>query len=262
MDKVRTARCLVLQYLESCSSEDPEHAEEYSVSIECLKTIWTIDNATISYPGVRTLLDLIPEPAYDRERAIQLKLEGNNALKAGDLGTALAKYTEAISVDPTEPTFFCNRAAVHSRQSNHSSAIEDCERAIALDPKYATAYSRLGFAYFSLDQRDKAREAYERGIRACPENQALRDNLKSLGPAPAAGPGDGPDLAAMFGNNPMFAGLAERLKSPEVQAVLQEPEMAALIAEVQANPASLMSRFGDPRVQRLFGLVMGGGPHP
>jgi tetratricopeptide (TPR) repeat protein len=263
MDKSRTARSLIVQYLESCATDDPEHAEEYTVSVECLKTIWGIDGPSVAVPGIRSLLDLIPAQVYDRERAIQLKLDGNTALKNGDLDLALAKYTEAISVDPTEPTFYCNRAAVYSRQNNHEVAIADCEKAISLDPKYATAYSRLAFAYFSTDRRDKAREAYERGIRACPENQALKDNLQSLGPEPAPAGGAAPDLAAMLGplaNSPMFAGVAEKLKSPEVQAVLQEPEMAALTAELQANPSAIMAKMGDPRVQRLFGLLMGGGP--
>jgi small glutamine-rich tetratricopeptide repeat-containing protein alpha len=263
MDKTRVARSLIVQYLESCAADDPEHAEEYTVSVECLKTIWDLDSSSVSVPGIRSLLDLLPEQVYDRERAIQLKLDGNNALRTGNLDLAIAKYTEAIAVDPTEATFYCNRAAVHSRQGNHEIAIADCEKAISLDPKYATAYSRLGFAYFSTDQRDKAREAYERGIRVCPDNQALKDNLNSLGPEPAAAGGAAPDLGAMFGafaNNPMFAGIADRLKSPEVQAVLQEPEMAALVAELQANPSAIMAKMGDPRMQRLFGLLMGGGP--
>jgi tetratricopeptide (TPR) repeat protein len=269
MDKTRIARCLIVKYLESCATEDPDHAEEFTISIECLKTIWSIDDPTISLPGVRSLVDLIPDQVYDRERGIQLKLEGNTALKNGDYDLALAKYTEAIATDPTEPTFYCNRAAAHSKKENHAAAIPDCEKAISLDPKYASAYSRLGFAYFSLSEIEKAKEAFERGIRACPENQSLKENLASLGVTPnegaGGGGGAGPDLAGLLGamgNNPMFAGIAERMKSPEVAALLQEPEMLGLLAELQANPAGVMAKMGDPRMQRLLGAVMGGGGHP
>jgi tetratricopeptide (TPR) repeat protein len=260
MDKSRIARCLILRYLESCAADDPEHDEEFSVSIECLKNIWGIQDTSTALPGVRSLLDLIPDQVYDKERGIKLKLEGNAALKDGNFDLALAKYTEAIAADPTEPTFYCNRAAVRSRRGEHDLAIPDCEKALSLDPKYASAYSRLGFAYFSKGDIEKAKEAYERGIRACPDSQQLKDNLKSLPVPPAAA---APDLAGLFGglaSNPMFAGLAERFKSPEVQALVQDPEMQGLLAELQANPAALMTKLGDPRMQRLFGAVMGGGP--
>jgi tetratricopeptide (TPR) repeat protein len=262
MDKEKTLRCLIVQYLESLIPDDPEHGEELGVSVECLKTVWGIGDATVSIPGVRSLIDLIPEPQYDTERAVQLKLEGNAALKNGDLDLALAKYTEAISVNPNEATFYCNRAAVYSKKGQHESAIGDGEKAFALDPKYATAYSRLGFAYFSLNNTEKARDAYQRGIRACPDSQALKDNLQSLGPAPAP-PGGGADgLGGLFGGlagNPMFAQIAERFKSPEVQAILAEPGMADLVAELQTNPGAVMSKMGDPRVQRILAAVMGSG---
>jgi tetratricopeptide (TPR) repeat protein len=252
MDKTNIARRLVVRYLESCVASDPEHEEEFSVSIECLKTIWAIQDTSVPLPGVNSLIDLIPDRTIDKERGVQLKLEGNAALRDGNYDLALAKYTEAIAADPTEPTFYCNRAAVRSKQGEHALAIPDCQKAIELDPKYATAYSRLGFAHFSLNQNDKAREAYERGIRACPDNQQLRDNLNSLPalPPPPAG----------FENNPMFAGIAERLKSPEVEALLQDPEMAGIVAQLQSNPAALLSMMGDPRVARLIQAVMGGGP--
>lgn len=268
MDKEQIARCLIVKYLEDCAAQDKEHADELSVSIECLRNIWNITEPQIVVPGVASLVSIIPDPKYDTERAVSLKVEGNDALKAGNLDLAMAKYTEAISVDPTQATFYCNRAAVYSKKGEHLKAIDDCEKAIALDPKYVTAYSRLGFAYFQLKRVDDARKAYERGLRACPDSQALKDNLKSIGPepeAPQGGAGGAPPggdflggLLGGFAQNPMFGQLAQKLQSPEVQAILAEPGMADLVAQIQSNPASIFQNLGDPRMQRLMAAVMPG----
>jgi small glutamine-rich tetratricopeptide repeat-containing protein alpha len=57
---------------------------------------------------------------------------------------AIQSYTKAIELSPNNPIYYGNRAAAYSHLGQHVKAIEDCKRAIALDPKYAKAYSRLG----------------------------------------------------------------------------------------------------------------------
>lgn len=39
--------------------------------------------------------------------------QGNAAFKSGDYPFALSHYSQAIKLDPSQPTFFLNRAAVH-----------------------------------------------------------------------------------------------------------------------------------------------------
>ncbi|OHT00039.1 TPR Domain containing protein [Tritrichomonas foetus] len=272
MDKEKIARCLILQYLTQCCADDTEHRDELEVSIDCLKTIWGINDFSVSIPNVHSIVDLIPAPQYDTDRAMELKQEGNTLLREGNLDGAIAKYNEAIATDPNQSTFYCNRAAVYSKKGNHQQAIEDCEKAISLDQEYATAYSRLGFAYYQLGNVEKAREAYKRGLRACPNNENLKENLNSLGPDPSAGsatnnansgqmPG-GDVLGSMLGNfaqNPaMISQLAEKMNSPEVQQLMQDPEMSSFMEQIKSNPASLFSMMGDPRMQRLFQAIMGG----
>lgn len=50
----------------------------------------------------------------------------------------------AIGLDSNNAVYFCNRAAAHSKLGNHQAAIEDCNRALELDPTYSKAYGRLG----------------------------------------------------------------------------------------------------------------------
>jgi small glutamine-rich tetratricopeptide repeat-containing protein alpha len=58
---------------------------------------------------------------------------------------AIQCYTKAIELTPNNPIYYGNRAAAYSHLGQHQLAIDDCRRAISLDPKYVKAYSRLGY---------------------------------------------------------------------------------------------------------------------
>jgi Flp pilus assembly protein TadD len=44
-------------------------------------------------------------------------VQGNAAFKAGDYAAAIGHYTAAALADPSEPTFFLNRAAAYLKLS-------------------------------------------------------------------------------------------------------------------------------------------------
>lgn len=54
-------------------------------------------------------------PPSQRTNSITLSLrsEGNEAFKKQDYPTAVAKYTEAVEIDPTNHVYFSNRRCVH-----------------------------------------------------------------------------------------------------------------------------------------------------
>ena len=57
---------------------------------------------------------------------------------------AIAKYTEAIAKNSENPVYYSNRAAAYSQAGDHLKAIDDGEKAKAIDENYGKAYSRLG----------------------------------------------------------------------------------------------------------------------
>ena len=57
---------------------------------------------------------------------------------------AIAAYTDAIALDPTNAVYYSNRAAAHTSKGDHASAVADAERAIEVDASFAKAYHRLG----------------------------------------------------------------------------------------------------------------------
>lgn len=48
--------------------------------------------------------------------AVALKDQGNKAFAAHDWPTAIEFYTKAIEADPTQPTYYSNRAQVRTSQ--------------------------------------------------------------------------------------------------------------------------------------------------
>merc|ERR1712013_344818 len=68
-----------------------------------------------------------PPSAADKEEAERLKTEGNNLMRTEKFVEALEMYSKAIELDGSNPVFYCNRAAAHSKMNNHHLAIEDCE---------------------------------------------------------------------------------------------------------------------------------------
>ncbi|TFK37408.1 hypothetical protein BDQ12DRAFT_705873 [Crucibulum laeve] len=74
-----------------------------------------------------------PEPEEDvTQRAEKVKERGNVAFKAGRYGEAIDLYTEAIQLNPLEPSYLTNRAASYMAIKRFRLALEDCQMAASL----------------------------------------------------------------------------------------------------------------------------------
>lgn len=73
----------------------------------------------------------------------RMKSDGNTEYKAGRWQAASDKYSEALEVDPlnkgTNSKLLQNRALCRTQLKDYKGAIEDCERALTLDPTYTKA---------------------------------------------------------------------------------------------------------------------------
>lgn len=162
----------------------------------------------------------------------------------------LSLTNSAITLDATNPVFYCNRAAAHSRLSNYQLAADDCRMSLRYDPNYSKAYGRLGIAYSKLDRHDLALEAYRTAIQLDPSNADYQNNMAvtqqrvneqlaaettaatTAGGRPGPGPGPGglpagfPDLSGMdLGaalSNPDLMNMAQRMMTdPAMQDIMQ-----------------------------------------
>ncbi|KAF9804426.1 hypothetical protein SFRURICE_014346 [Spodoptera frugiperda] len=156
-----------------------------------------------------------------RSEAEKLKNEGNEFMKSDRHQEALEKYTRAIELDPTNPVYFCNRAAAHFKLGDNEGAVADCTAALTLQPDYSKAHSRLGLALTALERHREARAAYARAVQLEPENESYRQNLR-LADEQLAAHGERPplDLGGLLQNPALLNMATEMLADPNMQNLI------------------------------------------
>ena len=217
-----------------------------------------------------------------KKKADALKGQGNAAMQQKDYDKAIDFYTQALELQPLNPIYLSNRAAAYSGSMRHQEAKSDAEMAVAADPKFAKAWSRLGLAKFALGDAKGSMEAYRMGIEAegSGGSEAMRkgyetakrrveeeggdtddgdptDESSSRG---AAGLGGGlPDLGALAG---MFGGGGGAGGMPNLSEMMNNPMMRQMAQNLMSNPDMLNNLMSNPRVRQMaeqFGGRGGGG---
>lgn len=156
-----------------------------------------------------------------RSEAEKLKNEGNEFMKSERHREALEKYTRAIELDPTNPVYFCNRAAAHFKLGENEAAVADCTAALALQPDYGKAHSRLGLALTALERHREARMAYARAAALEPDNESYRQNLRLADEQLAAHGERAPlDLGGLLQNPALLNMATEMLADPNMQNLI------------------------------------------
>jgi len=209
-----------------------------------------------------------------------LKGQGNVAMQQKDYQKAVDLYSKAIDLNPANPIYLSNRAAAHSAMKQHDLAKEDAEMAVAADPKYTKAWSRLGLARFALGDAKGSMEAYKSGIDAEGNggSEAMRkgyetakkrveeeedeDDVTRSGPgAPSSGGGGGgmPDLSSLAG---MFGGGGAGGAGggmPDLGALMQNPMMRQMAQNMMSNPDMMSNLMNNPRLREMASSFGGGG---
>lgn len=79
-----------------------------------------------------------------KRNAEELVRKGITAARLGYKDDALAKFTEAINIDPTLPEAWYNRAVLYYESGNHPKALFDLDRAAQLNPRQANIFMQRG----------------------------------------------------------------------------------------------------------------------
>lgn len=211
-----------------------------------------------------------------------LKGQGNVAMQQKDYPKAVDFYSKAIDLVPTNPIYLSNRAAAHSAMKEHELAKQDAEMAVAADPKYTKAWSRLGLARFALGDAKGSMEAYKSGIDAEGNggSEAMRkgyetakkrveeegeeeDDVTARGGADAgagAGAGGMPDLSSLAG---MFGGGGGGGGGlPDIGALMQNPMMRQMAQNLMSNPDMMSNLMNNPRLREMASSFGSGGGMP
>lgn len=83
---------------------------------------------------------------------------------------AMADYTEAIRIDPSEPSYFFNRGLVHQQLGNDDHAFRDFSTAVQLHPDYTNAYFERGLILLGKREFDRAIEDFTRAHALNPKD--------------------------------------------------------------------------------------------
>ncbi|KAL7821272.1 hypothetical protein V8C44DRAFT_314086 [Trichoderma aethiopicum] len=224
----------------------------------------------------------VPEPTdAQKKEAESLKSKGNAAMAQKDYAAAIDLYTQALALHPRNAVFLSNRAAAHSAAKDHASARVDAEAAVAIDPSYTKAWSRLGLARFALGDPKGAMEAYQKGIeyegnggsdamkkgyetakRRLEELEAEDNAPASRGAGAGAGGGGMPDfsnLASMFGGG--GAGGAGG-GMPDLSSIMSNPMFASMAQNLMSNPDLMNNLMSNPRLRDMASQFSSGGGMP
>ncbi|XP_022967167.1 outer envelope protein 64, mitochondrial [Cucurbita maxima] len=126
------------------------------------------------------ILSPFPDTNSDMDASELLKEKGNAAFKGRQWNKAVNYYTEAIKLNGTNATYYCNRAAAYLELGCFQQAEDDCTKAILLDKKNVKAYLRRGTARESLLLYKEAIKDFKHALVLEPQNKVANLAEKRL----------------------------------------------------------------------------------
>jgi small glutamine-rich tetratricopeptide repeat-containing protein alpha len=311
--RLALAICDFLSTSASDGSVQAEDKDSIEVAINCISEVFGVDpsnKAAVSEAvGSQNLLQIYsvyeklktsaPKPAAagasssaapptdeQKKQAEALKSKGNAAMAQKDYPTAIDFYNQALAIHPNNAVFLSNRAAAHSAARDHTSAKADAEAAVAIDPKYTKAWSRLGLARFALGDAKGSMEAYQKGIEhegnggsdamkkgyetakrrveelASEEASGAWDQPTTRDGGAGAGAGATPslgDLAGMFGGGGRGGGGGGM---PDFSSIMSNPMFASMAQNLMSNPDMMANLMSNPRLREMANQFGSGGGMP
>ncbi|CAL1396591.1 unnamed protein product [Linum trigynum] len=109
-----------------------------------------------------------------------LKDQGNEFFKAGNFLKAAALYTQAIKLDPSNPTLYSNRAAAFLQLVKLSKALADAETTIKLNPQWEKGYFRKGCVLEAMERYDDALASFQEALQYNPQSAEVSRKIKRI----------------------------------------------------------------------------------
>ncbi|KAG8821708.1 Hsp90 cochaperone [Serendipita sp. 399] len=184
-----------------------------------------------------------------------LKQKGNAAFAAKEWDSAIDLFGQAIALDPSNHVLYSNRSAAYAGKKDWDNALVDADKCVSLNPKWSKGYVRKGAALHGARKYDDAIAAYEEGLKV-EDTPALKKGLEEVRQAKDADEAEGAasGLGKIFQDPGMWAKLAA---NPKTAPLLQDPQFAAQLRMMQANPQLAGNAFNDPRMISVLGVLMG-----
>ena len=111
---------------------------------------------------------------------MSLKDQGNEFFKSGKYLKAAALYTQAIKLDPSNPTLYSNRAAALLQLDKLNKALDDAEMTIKLKPQWEKGYFRKGSILEAMKRYDDALASFQIALQYNPQSQEVSKKIKKI----------------------------------------------------------------------------------
>lgn len=159
-----------------------EEAASLVICFECSQLLWLEGQKTVIIRPAGRLLDTLEALLSDvdghpgepdggngeNESAGALVERANDFLEKGDVEAAQAGFDRAIAIDPASAAAYSGRAMARQARGDLRGAIEDLERALALDPANGEAFKRRGGVRAALGDIEGARADLDQALRIDP----------------------------------------------------------------------------------------------
>jgi adenylate cyclase len=175
--------------IERSRRKRPQDLGAYDYAMRAMPHVWTLEKEESS-----KALELLDKAlAIDPEYPLALSLAGwcyaqrsvydwvDDIAQSQARALTLAERAAELSGD--DPLILAVLGAVHTFVRNHGTARVLLERAVALDPNAAWAWSRLGWLDNYADQPERAIEEFERALRLSPLDPMNFNNYLGMGSA-------------------------------------------------------------------------------
>jgi adenylate cyclase len=173
--------------IERSRRKRPQDLGSYDFTMRAMPHVWAFEKAESARAIELLEKALAIDPAYPlalslagwchAQRAVYNWAEEIAASQA--MARSLAERAAEISGD--DPIILAVLGAVHTFVRNHGTARVLLERAVALDPNAAWAWSRLGWLENYTDQPQKAIGNFERALRLSPIDPMNFNNYVGIG---------------------------------------------------------------------------------
>ncbi|KAK5110537.1 hypothetical protein LTR62_005729 [Meristemomyces frigidus] len=194
--------------------------------------------------------------------ADSLKAAGNQLFSAKDFTGAVAKFSEAIELQPENHVLYSNRSGAYASLKDFDHALEDATRTTEIKPDWAKGWGRKGAAMHGVGDLVGAVDAFEEALKLDPSNAQAKSGLESVrraidAEAKADGlPGDpSGGLGSMFNDPQMIQKIAN---NPKTKSYLSDPTFMNKLMNMKNNPNAMSTEMmSDPRFMQVMGVLLG-----
>jgi tetratricopeptide (TPR) repeat protein len=102
-------------------------------------------------------------------QALQAYNEGNELTKAGEYEKAIDAFNRAVAIKPDFAIAWTNRGYAQGQLGQYQQKLASCDRATIVEPTFAEAWSCKGLALFELKQYEQALKEYNQAIAVDPK---------------------------------------------------------------------------------------------